>query len=69
MAVYLSEYSWLMPCKTAIRWTRKALGHTNARIEHMNPIVNLEEMQNAKKAREALQKALKELQAIEQIRP
>jgi hypothetical protein len=69
MPAYLSEYSWLMPCKTAIRWTRQALDHTNARIELMNPIENLEEMQNAKKSREALQKALKELQVIEQIHP
>ncbi len=69
MPSYLSEYAWLMPCKIAIYWARQALDRTNARIEQMNPIENLEEMQNAKKAREALQKALKELQAIEQIRP
>lgn len=49
--------------------TRQALARTNARVEQMNPIENLEEMQSAKKAREALRKALKELQAIEQIHP
>jgi hypothetical protein len=69
MPVCFSEYAWLITCKFAIRWTRQALGHTNARIEQMNPIDHLEEMQSAKKAREALRKALKELQAIEQIHP
>ena len=69
MPAYLSSYAWLMPCKTAIRWARQALDRTNARIEQMNPIENLEEMQSAKKAREALRKALKELQVIEQIHP
>jgi small-conductance mechanosensitive channel len=69
MPAYLSAYAWLMPCKTAIRWTRQALDRTNARIDQMNPIDHLEEMQSAKKARDALQKALKELQAIQQIHP
>ena len=64
---YLSSYAWLMSCKTAIRWARQALDRTDARIEQMNPIDHLEEMHSAKKAREALQKALKELQVIEQI--
>ena len=69
MSAYLSSYAWLIPCKAAIHWTRQALERTNTRIEQMNPIDHLEEMQRAKKAREALQKALKELQAIEQIHP
>ena len=64
-----SPYRWRIPTSAAVWWTKQALKAINARMENINPISNLEEMEYAKKARDALQKALKEIQFIGNIKP
>ena len=63
------HYHWLLPSFAAVWWIKKALKTINRRIEVMNPISDLYEMAYAKKSHDALQKALKEIQFIESIKP
>lgn len=65
----VAPYSWLMTAKSAYNWTMTALNKVDARIAQMNPIVDLEEMAYAKKARDILRKSLHEIKAIEDIKP
>lgn len=60
-------YYWRLPTRAAIRYTEQALETIQARIDIINPLTNLEEMAYLKKARDALQKAYKELQPIRNI--
>ncbi len=65
----VTPYSWLMSAKAAYNWTITALNKVDARIAQMNPIVDLEEMEYAKKARNILKKSLHEIKDIEDIKP
>lgn len=65
----VTPYSWLMTAKAAYNWTMTALNKVDARIAQMNPIIDLEEMAYAKKARDILRKSLHEIKAIEDIKP
>lgn len=61
-------YYWRLPTRAAIRDTEKALQLIQVRLGNLFPTaMNLEEIAYAKKAREALQKAYKELQPIRNI--
>lgn len=61
-------YYWRLPTRAAIRYTEQALQLIQVRLDNLFPTaMNLEEIAYAKKARDALQKAYKELQPIRNI--
>lgn len=62
-------WHWLKDSKEAVRVAILALSKVNARIDAMNPLEDVEEMAYAKKAREALQKAIRETAFLENIQP
>lgn len=64
-----SPYLWLMTGKAAVSWATKALISVTARMNELNPITDMEELAYARKTRDALQKALKEILFIENIKP
>lgn len=65
----VTPYSWLMTANAAYNWTMTALNKVDERIAQMNPIVDLEEMAYAKKARDILRKSLREIKSIDNIKP
>ena len=62
-------WRWLKDGKEAVRLAILALSKVNARIDEMNPLEDMEEMAYARKAREALQKAIRETAFMENIQP
>ena len=61
-------YYWRLPTRAAIRYTEQAIELIQSRLDMLFPnTANLEEISYAKKARDALQKAYKELQPIRNI--
>lgn len=65
----VTPYRWLMTGKSAVHWSIQALNAITNRITEINPIDNTEELAYCQKCRDALQKALKEIQFIENIKP